>query len=103
MKNDAQGLVGRRPPYLFMDEVADLLNRASKANGWTTRSVREFLAARGAAEQLPPSAIRRTARRQWVTTREKLREAFPVLYETILRSSKEDDLDGPPSSHVGTT
>jgi hypothetical protein len=73
-----------------MDEVADLLNHATQSNAWSARSTRRFLSVRGAAEPLPDPVIPRK-RRTWVTTRERLREVFPAMYEAILRSLPEPE------------
>jgi len=81
-----RGLVGRRPPYLYMDEVADLLNRATKSNAWTSGSVRKLLSAQGAATPLPGDPAGTHRRHMWVTTRAQIREVLPVLYAAILRS-----------------
>lgn len=82
---------GRSPPYLHTDELRDLLNRcggSGKGRGaaWDSRRVRRWLRRSGAAIEIrSPGATRAT----YVTTRERLRDVFPDIYEAILRSAPE--------------
>lgn len=72
----------RDPPYIHTDEIADLLNRAEShigcGSGWTTRKAKRWLVRANAAVKVP-------GLRSVVTTREKLRDAFPDIWSSILR------------------
>lgn len=89
MVTPEQLFTGRSPPYLHTDELADLLNATGgNAAAWDPRRVRRWLRRHGATVELrAPGA----ARGQVVTTRDKLREVFPDIYEAILRSAPEDE------------
>ena len=94
MTPPAQLFTGRSPPYLHTDELRDLLNRTGGRGGsWDTRRVRRWLIRHGASIELRSEG---KARGMIVTTRERLRDTFPEVYEAILRgapSAPEDDLD----------
>lgn len=83
---------GRSPPYLHTDELADLLN-ATGGDGaaWTARRVRRWLRRHGAAVELRGVGAGRGA---VVTTRDRMREAFPDVYEAILRNAPSEEGDG---------
>jgi hypothetical protein len=88
-------LAGRDAPYLHTDEVADLLNRAAGgATRWDARKVRRWLLAGGAVVRLPKALGRQPPKRRTVvTTLSKLRDVYPEMYDEILRSLPEDELE----------
>ena len=69
------GYVPRAAPYIHLDELADLLNKAAGKNVWDARRVRRTLG--------PAGAMVRIGHR-WVTTRQRLRDAFPDMWGEIL-------------------
>lgn len=71
----AAQFVGKSHPYLHTDEVADLLNKAAGKNVWDARKVRRWL-------QKAQALVKRGG--SWVTTRAKLREAFPEVWEELV-------------------
>lgn len=73
-------------PYISMAEVADLVNQAAKGNTWDARQARRIL---GRARALTNIGGR------VYTTRRRLREALPDLWdEIVLRfdDAQEDDV-----------
>ncbi len=73
--------IGRSHPYLETDEVADLLNRVGGKNVWDSQKVRRWLQRSG--------AVRKVGGR-WRTTRDQLRDAFPEMWEAVLRMMPEE-------------
>ncbi len=81
----AQLFTGRSPPYLHTDELADLLNATGGGGAaWSSRRVRRWLRRHGAVVELRVAGAERG---QVVTTRDRMREVFPDVYEAILRSA----------------
>jgi hypothetical protein len=81
--------VARAHPYIAMDEVADLLNRAAGKNTWDARQARAILGRGGALVKLGE---------RWFTTRRRLRAAFPDLWDELMVDLGDDDAGEPPET-----
>jgi len=75
----------RSLPYIFTDELADLLNEVAGRCLWDSQRVRRLLARTGAGEKVGG---------RWATTRDRLREHCSDLWAELVPRLEGETDDG---------